>query len=68
MGFANSSKRLEGEIMKIVTLGIDLIKNIFVLHGVDAGGKVTLQCPTVKRIRRLRHETKRVDTFWAQWQ
>lgn len=54
--------------MKIVTLGIDLIKNIFVLHGVDAGGKVTLQCPTVKRIRRLRHETKRVDTFWAQWQ
>jgi len=35
--------------MEIVTLGIDLAKNIFALHGVDASGKVVLQRPSVKR-------------------
>ena len=39
--------------MEIVTLGIDLTKNIFALHGVDAVGKVMLQRPTVKRAKRL---------------
>lgn len=41
----NSLKR--GKSMAIVTLGIDLAKNMFALHGVDATGKVQLQRPTV---------------------
>ena len=39
--------------MEIVTLGIDLAKNIFALHGVDATGKVVLQRPAVKRAKLL---------------
>ena len=39
--------------MEIVTLGIDLAKNIFALHGVDSGGKVVLQRPAVKRAKLL---------------
>lgn len=39
--------------MAIVTLGIDLAKNVFALHGVDATGKVTLQRPSVPRGRLL---------------
>lgn len=39
--------------MEIVTLGIDLAKNIFALHGVDAAGKVVLQRPAVERARLL---------------
>ena len=35
--------------MAIVTLGIDLAKNVFALHGVDATGKVVLQRPSVAR-------------------
>lgn len=33
--------------MDIVTLGIDLAKNMFALAGLDAAGKVVLQRPTV---------------------
>jgi transposase len=39
--------------MEIVTLGIDLAKNIFALHGVDADGKVVMQRPAVKRAKLL---------------
>jgi transposase len=39
--------------MRIVTLGIDLAKNIFALHGVDDAGKVVLQRPGVKRDKLL---------------
>ncbi len=39
--------------MEIVTLGIDLAKNIFALHGIDATGKVALQRPAVKRAKLL---------------
>jgi transposase len=35
--------------MAIVTLGIDLAKNMFALHGVDATGKVVLTRPSVPR-------------------
>lgn len=35
--------------MKIITLGIDLAKNIFAVHGVDEFGKVALVRPAVKR-------------------
>jgi len=34
--------------MQITTLGIDLAKSVFQLHGVDAGGAVVLQ----KKLRR----------------
>ena len=34
--------------MEITTLGIDLAKSVFQLHGTDAGGKVVLR----KRLRR----------------
>jgi transposase len=35
--------------MAIVTLGIDLAKNVFALHGVDATGRVVLARPSVAR-------------------
>lgn len=35
--------------MAIVTLGIDLAKNVFALHGVDATGKAVLMRPSVPR-------------------
>ena len=36
--------------MKVTTLGIDVAKRIFQLHGVDAHGKVTVQ----KRVTRAK--------------
>jgi transposase len=39
--------------MAIVTLGIDLAKNVFALHGVDATGKAVLQRPSVPRAKLL---------------
>ena len=53
MGFANSSTNKGGEIMEIVTLGIDRAKNIFALHGVGSDGKAVLQRPAVKRAKLL---------------
>ena len=37
--------------MTIVTVGIDLAKNVFAMHGVDATGKATLIRPSVPRAR-----------------
>lgn len=39
--------------MAIVTLGIDLAKNVFALHGVDATGKPALVRPSVARAKLL---------------
>ena len=39
--------------MAIVTLGIDLAKNVFALHGVDATGHAALQRPSVARAKLL---------------
>jgi len=39
----------KGKSMAIVTVGIDLAKNVFALHGVDATGRVVLQRPSVAR-------------------
>jgi hypothetical protein len=40
MGSANfSSTHWRGEIMAIVTVGIDLAKNVFAVHGVDETGQ-----------------------------
>jgi hypothetical protein len=39
MGSANfSSAHSEGEIMAIITIGIDLAKYVFALHGVNVDG------------------------------
>lgn len=35
--------------MAIVTVGIDLAKNVFAVHGVDESGKAVLIRPSVKR-------------------
>jgi transposase len=35
--------------MAIVTVGIDLAKNVFAVHGVDASGKAVLIRPSGKR-------------------
>jgi transposase len=43
--------------MKITTIGIDLAKSVFQVHGVDESGKPALQ----KRLRR-----KQVLAFFAQ--
>lgn len=37
--------------MAIVTVGIDLAKNVFAVHGVDATGRAVLQRPSVPRAR-----------------
>ncbi len=39
--------------MVIVTVGIDLAKNIFAVHGVDACGKPALVRPSVARDKLL---------------
>ncbi|MBC5768728.1 IS110 family transposase [Ramlibacter albus] len=39
--------------MAIVTLGIDLAKNVFALHGVDATGRAVLVRPSVPRAKLL---------------
>jgi transposase len=44
-----SSTHLEEETMSIVTVGIDLSKNVFAVHGVDELGKAVLIRPSVKR-------------------
>lgn len=40
---------LEGEVMAIVTVGIDLAKNVFAVHGVDETGRPALVRPEVPR-------------------
>jgi transposase len=40
---------LEGEVMAIVTVGIDLAKSVFAVHGVDECGKPALVRPEVPR-------------------
>ena len=39
--------------MAIVTLGVDLAKNVFALHGVDATGRAILVRPNVARAKLL---------------
>jgi hypothetical protein len=45
---------LEAEIIIIVTVGIDLAKNVFAVHGVDTTGKPVLLRPSVARLNPLR--------------
>ena len=39
--------------MSIITVGIDLAKNVFAVHGVDASGKACLIKPRVARSQLL---------------
>jgi transposase len=39
----------KGEVMKIITVGIDLAKNFFAVHGIDESDKVGLARPSVRR-------------------
>jgi transposase len=39
--------------MAIVTLGIDLAKNVFAVHGVDATGRAALVRPNIARAKLL---------------
>jgi hypothetical protein len=41
--FNHRTRSEEGPAMKVTTLGIDLAKNIFRLHGVDGRGTVVLR-------------------------
>jgi transposase len=42
-----------GSLMAIVTVGIDLAKNVFAVHGVDEAGKPALVRPSVPRAKLL---------------
>jgi transposase len=44
---------LEGEIMAIVTVGIDLAKNVFAVHGVDEQASQSGASPEVPRAKLL---------------
>jgi hypothetical protein len=46
-----SSIHLKGEIVAIVTVGINLTKNVFAVYGVDATGKTVLLRPCVPRTK-----------------
>ena len=48
-----SSTHLRGEITAIVTVGIDLAKNVFAVHGVDEFGKPVLVRPEEPRAKLL---------------
>ena len=50
VGCCEDSQQEEPSIYNITTLGIDLAKSVFQLHGVDAEGKVLLR----RRLRRSR--------------
>jgi len=41
--------------MAIIAIGIDLAKNVFAVHGVDATGKAVLVRPPVQRDALLAH-------------
>ena len=47
------STHLEGEIITMVTVGIDLAKNVFAVHGAHESGKPVLVRPEVARAKLL---------------
>ena len=48
--------------MTIAFLGIDLAKNVFALHGVDATGRACLVRPSVRRDQLLESQTNAAST------
>jgi hypothetical protein len=63
--FINLLVSLEVEIVAIVTVGIDLAKNVIAVHGVDEAGKATLVRPDVSRSKWLRVAR---PARWMRWQ
>jgi hypothetical protein len=59
---------VEREVVAIVTVGIDLAKTVFAVHGVDETGKAVLVCPEVSFAspisRESAHYVPRQDAFW----
>ncbi|GAB3436137.1 hypothetical protein GCM10027395_29700 [Giesbergeria sinuosa] len=51
--FNCSSTDLRGEVMAILTIGIDIAKNVFAVHGVNEAGKPALVKPSVARAKLL---------------
>ena len=49
----NSLVLWKGKAMSMVTIGIDLAKNVFAVHGVDAAGKAVWVRPIVPRAKLL---------------
>ena len=49
MGLRFSSIHSKGKAMRIITVGIDLAKNVFAVHGVSDTGKAVLVKPKVAR-------------------
>jgi hypothetical protein len=65
-----SSTHLKGEIVVIVTVGINLTKNVFAVHGVDATGKTVLLRPCVPAFLRATYQTDRTHEsreVWPPW-
>jgi hypothetical protein len=56
--------------MAIVTVGIDLAKNVFAVHGVDETGKPALVRPVVKRaaLLELLPNLRRASLVWRHAQ
>ncbi len=50
---------------KVTTLGIDLAKSVFALHGVDAAGRVVLR-KTVRR-EQLMEAMAGLTPCWSAW-
>ena len=54
--------------MAIVTLGIDLAKNVFAVHGVDESGKPVPLRPSVPRAKLLELiASLTLDDYCLQW-
>ncbi len=49
MEFLEFINATEGEVMSIITIGIDLAKNIFAVHGVNESGHAELVKPKLAR-------------------
>src|SRR6202035_4488415 len=54
--------REEGPVMKVTTIGIDLAKDVFGLHGVDGQGRVAFKKRLVRR-RLLEFMSQLTDVF-----
>ena len=52
--------------MTIITIGIDLAKNIFAVHGVNENGKPELVKPRVSRDQRLPCCLRFYALFWLR--
>ena len=51
--------------MQITTIGLDIAKNVFQVHGIDAAEKVVVR----KQLRRRRvwNSSKRFRRVWSAW-